>query len=546
MDQVSTELGVRDPAVTLHRAGRVIAMTQNVGNAFVVCCGRVVAVGDEAVLRSEWPGAELIDHGGRTIVPGFFDAHMHPAVAAEDALCVDLSPENTRNLDEVTQALQDAAAGTRHGDWVRASRYDHVKSTEGVVLDRAYLDRICPDHPVIVTHIAFHWGIVNSKALELGGFSEDSIPPTGGGLGRDGSGRLNGLIYEQVLFDYIYPYLANRPTVVPFPALEDRVRALRRVTSGMHAAGITSVCDMWSHPGSVEMFMAAEARGDLTMRTDVYISYKYWRELNDMKIRHGFGSDRLKFGGIKVMTDGAAGGGTCYLNEPYNNTTNDRGMPLLTPDELFEIARPVHEGGMRLAVHANGDAAVDMTLDCMERLQRETPRPGLRHRIEHCSMVSRESVLRIRNCELSVAPFGNYAAFHGKKLLDWYGDRVERMFAHRWFLDAGIPVGGSSDYTVSPYEPLYAIQSCVSRTAADGTVVGASQRISVDEALWVYTVGSSLVAQAEHEKGRLAPGYFADFVVLNQDPHEVPVEAISTIEIDSTWVDGEMVFSSNA
>jgi predicted amidohydrolase YtcJ len=204
----------------------------------------------------------------------------------------------------------------------------------------------------------------------------------------------------------------------------------------------------------------------------------------------------------------------------------------------------VHEDGNRIGVHANGDAAIRLVLDAFEAAQREAPRPGLRHRIEHCSVIDQEILARMKALDAIAVPFAGYVAYHGGSLNRWYGpDRTSRMFAHRAFLDAGVAVAGSSDYPCGPYEPLLGIQSMVTREGVDdGEPVGATQRVTPAEALSTFTLGSAEAEEAETIRGRLAPGYLADFVVLEENPLTIDPHGIASIPIQATYVGGECVF----
>ena len=198
-----------------------------------------------------------------------------------------------------------------------------------------------------------------------------------------------------------------------------------------------------------------------------------------------------------------------------------------------------------LAVHANGDLAIAKVLAAIEAAQTALPRPGLRHRIEHCTMITQEIVASMGRLGVIAVPFGSYVAYHGEKLLAWYGaERLERMFAHRSLLDAGITVAGSSDYPCGPYQPLLAMQSCVTRESEDGTLLGGSQRITPREALALYTTGASAASGEAHVKGRVAPGYLADFTVLDEDPLRADPRRIAAIAIRSTWVGGQQVWAA--
>jgi len=200
-----------------------------------------------------------------------------------------------------------------------------------------------------------------------------------------------------------------------------------------------------------------------------------------------------------------------------------------------------------VCVHANGDRAIGKLLDLLEAAQRDQPRPELHHRIEHCSIVNADILARMQRLGAIATPFGSYIHYHGGKLLDWYGPkRIERMFAHRSFLDYGIAVAGSSDYPCGPFEPLLGMQSCVTRMGWDGTPLGLSQRITPREALALYTVNAAYAAGEEHIKGRLAPGYLADFVVLDADPLAVDPATLGRVGIVATYVGAAPVWERAA
>jgi predicted amidohydrolase YtcJ len=537
-----------EPYMYPHRiisAGTVVTMTETPAEA-VACLGeRIVAVGGRKELAQDFPGAERIHLGDdAVIVPGFNDAHMHPSAVAEDALHLDLSPHRVASRSELADALRARAARTPAGQWIRSYRYDHGKTTGGEIIDRAFLDDVCPEHPAFVVHIACHWGVGNSKALERGGLTDASTDPPGGSLGRDAAGHLTGIVYEQAMFDFAYAATARGHTIIPESSLEDRLASLRSIFDGFHAAGLTSVGDALAYPGAVTLFQEAERRGHLTGRVAMLIAYPHFATMRDAGVRHGFGSTRLRFNGVKAFVDGAVGGGTCLLEEPYEGRPHDHGQQVVADAELDEVVRSVHASGTRIAVHANGDRAITLLLNSMERAQELAPQPHLRHRIEHCTLVTDDILKRMSALGAIAVPFGSYVAFHGDKLEGWYGsERLERMFAHRSFLDAGVAVAGSSDYTCAPFEPLLGLQSCVTRETADGRVLGATQRISAYEALWLYTVGSAQATGESREKGRLAPGYLADFVALGADPLRVEPRSIASIPVLSTWVGGEEVWS---
>ncbi|QXJ21280.1 amidohydrolase [Actinomadura graeca] len=531
-------------------ARRVVTMTgaDRSGPQGLVCLGdRIIAVGDRAGLAARFPRAARTDFGDAVIVPGFNDAHMHPSLVAEDALHADLSPGRITSPEELAAALRAQAARTPEGAWVRASGYDHGKTTGGRIIDRHDLDRICPAHPALVIHVACHWAVANSAALAAGGLDDDSADPPGGGLGRDPAGHLNGILYEQAMFDYAVAAMARGGTpIIPPSGPADRRRALRGVLTSLNAVGITSAGDLLVGPDAIETYQEAQRHGELPVRLNLMVAHPHFDALRGLGLRSGFGGDRLRLNGVKAFVDGAIGGGTALLAEPYEGRAHDHGQQVLTSRELNDLVRAVHAADTRIAVHANGDRAVDLLLDAYEGAQSADPRPHLRHRIEHCTVVTEDIVRRIKRLDAVVVPFASYVGYHGDKLPGWYGGRrLERMFAHRWFLDAGITVAGASDHPCAPPDPLLGIQSCVTRTAADGAVLGGNQRISPREALRLYTVGAAEASDEAAVKGRLAPGHLADFTVLGDDPLAVDPRTIACIPVLATWVGGEQVWSAS-
>jgi predicted amidohydrolase YtcJ len=538
----------RRMATTIFRARRIVTMSGAAPEAFAVSGETIAASGPVAELRERFPQAEVVDAGDGVIVPGFNDAHAHLAVAAEDMLHLDLSIDAVSSLAEIAAKLRAELARTPPGGWIRGSRYDDAKMAEGRVLTRWDLDAISREHPIMVLQVAGHWGVVNSKALALGGIDETTEAPPGGRFGRDGSGRLNGILFETAIFDFAYPQATRLPqTIAPASTPEDRLRGLGLAMRAFHAAGITSVTDAMIGPADIALLEESRRRGELTMRVNMLLHFEHYDELAKRGLRTGSGDHRLRLGGIKTFVDGAIGGRTCLMEQPFEGTSDDFGMQTLSDDLLRDVVRRAHLDGNRICVHANGDRAIGKLLDQLEAAQNERPAPGLHHRIEHCSIVNDGILRRMKALGAIAAPFGSYVHYHGGKLLDWYGpERIERMFAHRSFLDYGVAVAGSSDYPCGPYQPLLALQSCVTRTGYDGAPLGRSQRITPREALALYTTGAAYASGEADVKGVLAPGYLADFVVLDDDPLTADPHALGALGVRATYVGGVKVWDRAA
>jgi hypothetical protein len=523
-------------------AAQVITMTDAAPAAFAVADGRVASTGALAELREQFPDAEAVDFGKAVVVPGFHDAHLHVGFTADQLMQVDLSYPNVQSLAEVSRRIRDQAITTAPDSWIIGSRYDDGKMVEDRPLTRFDLDEVAPDRPVLVRQVAGHWGVVNSRALELGGVEDASQAPEGGAYGRDGAGHLNGVLYERALVDFVSSPAAGGRGVVPGNTLEDRLAGLDRAARMFAAAGLTSVCDASTAPEDVTLLEAGLQRGVLNLRVSMLVRYASYEALR--KQERCPDGEFLRVTGVKAVLDGAIGGRTCLLEQPFEGTSDDHGIQAMSTRDLHDMIGMLARDGQRPCVHANGDRAISLLLDQLEQVAPDNW-PALRPRVEHCSIVTEPILARLKKLGAVTTPFASYVHYHGNNLRKWYGEqRLQRMFAHRSFLDWGIPVAAASDYGCGPFEPLLGMQSCVTRGAWDGGTLGDNQRISAYEALGLYTTGAAYATGEEHVKGKLAPGYYADFVVLGDNPLTVDPARLSQIPVLSTYVAGKRVWAS--
>jgi predicted amidohydrolase YtcJ len=261
-------------------------------------------------------------------------------------------------------------------------------------------------------------------------------------------------------------------------------------------------------------------------------------------VRTGMGDEWVRIGAVKLMCDGSISERTARLSEPYAGRPDDHGILVMDEPELYAAARKAHLAGWQIGTHANGDVAIDKTLRVYERLQREHPRQDPRFRIEHCTVINDELVRRIRALGAIPNPFSTYVYYHGEKMREYGEARLERMFAVRSFLDAGVFVTQTSDYPPGPFEPMMALQSSVTRTDASGKVWGPRQRVSVEEAIRVGTVHGARASFEEHLKGSIAPGKLADLVVLGEDPLRTDPSRLLSIPVERTMAGGAWTYES--
>lgn len=519
---------------------RIISMTDAEPEAFA-CRGEwIIQTGSLAELTSALPDAEVRDFSGATIVPGFNDAHQHPTICAEQLLQVDLSADRIGSTDELLAALSERAEHTPAGEWVVGCGYDPARSSAGVQVTRGELDEACPQHPVLVVHVTLHTGALNSRGLELAGYRSTADAPSGGELDEDAAGGPTGVVHDQALYDLAFPAFTRKQTIIAQPGWQELAAAFDTFASRLHAAGITSVTDAAVGPPGWQLLSGMAEKSQLSLRVNALLTYEHMSKLDSMDTTAA--GNRLRVRGIKAFADGAVNGGACLLEQPAIGA-DGHGLQRMPTAELNDLVRDVHDAGWPACVHANGDRAIRLVLDAVEQAQQGNPRPDPRHRIEHGSVVNAELIARLRDLDVEVVPFSAYATAHGDKLRAFYEpERTERMFAHRSMLDAGVVVAGSSDYPCGPFEPLFALQSCVTRRDRNGEPFGASQRITAREALALYTTNAAYATGQEDIKGRLAPGQLADFAVLDGDPLAEDPENIAAIPVRETWVGAQRVW----
>lgn len=513
--------------------------------AFAVANGRFVAVGSNAEIRRlATPGAQILDLQGKTVVPGFNDAHVHPhASYPEDSPYYTpwLGPDKVRNMDELIAALRRKADATPKGQMVRGERYDDIRL--GRHPTRHDLDRASAEHPIMISHSSGHVSVVNSHVLKMAGVDKNTPDPPGGAFDRDADGTPNGVVRESAR-----GLLGRRGTGgsggaerTIQPPFEAQVEASQRGFREYAARGITSCAAAGAGPDNIRLYQAVRAAG-MPVRLGIMISEANFAKAADLGIRSGFGDERLRFTAIKVFHGNSLSGRTCWCSEEYSDRPGYFGIPpARTQDKLDQDFQKMHDAGWQIATHSNGDREIDMVLTAIERAQARNPRPDARHRIEHASVMTPALLERARKAGV-ILVFHSYMWEHGNKLAAYAPKRLSLMHPYRTAMDMGIRVAGHSDSTVSAADPLLRIQDMVTRLGYDGQPYGIEQRVTVDEAVRVWTLDGAYATFEEDLKGSITPGKLADFVVLGADPRKVPQRAIKDVAIHSTWLGGKEVF----
>ena len=505
--------------------------------AVAISGGRFFAIGsNEEVLALAAGNAKKVDLGGKTVLPGFIDAHSHPAEAGLSHLrMVDC---DLRSIAEILKALRERAAKTPAGEWVLGFKYDDTKTTDGRPLNIADLDAAVPDHPVLVEHRGGHTAWTNSRALALAKIDEKTPDLPGGKIDHDlATGKLTGRVREA----------AKEALVKVIPThftRDDRREGVKLISQKMSRTGVTSVTDALGTPDDLRAYQEARDAGELSLRVYCHIYHSFMDQMLAAGVKTGLGDEWVRVGAQKMICDGSISERTARLSQPYIGRPDDYGILVTPEDQLYEQGRKAHAAGWQLGTHANGDVGIDIALRVYERLQREMPRRDPRYRLEHCTVINDSLVQRMKALGAIPTPFSTYAYYHGEKMKEYGPERVNHMFALRSFIDAGIRPTQASDYPPGPFEPMMALQSEVTRTDMKGNVWGPQQKITLEESIRVGTINGAYASYEENLKGSIEPGKLADLVVLGRDVFREDPSNIVNIPIERTMTGGKWVFEA--
>ena len=504
------------------------------GQAVAISGGRFAAVGSsDEVLNLGTARTRKLDLGGKTVLPGFIDAHCHPSAGGVNHVRMVACDKDS--IPDIQAALRERATQTPAGQWVLGFLYDDGKTPHP--LTRQELDEAVPDHPVMVGHRGGHTAFVNSRAFALAGIDESTHDPQRGRFDRDPSGRLNGHVSDAAMGIFTNLTAYN-------PTREDYRQGVRLISKMMARKGVTSACDADSQPENLRAYEDARDAGELLTRVYCHVARNAIDRLIAAGVRTGLGDEWIRIGGVKLYADGSISERTAWLSQPYIGIPDYHGLQLASRDDIYQVARQAHAAGWQVATHANGDLAIDEVLGVYEQLQRELPRRDPRFRIEHCTLVNDALIGRMRALRVIPVPFSGYVYFHGD-VMDFYGEeRLRHMFAMRSLLDAGLRPTDSSDYPASPSHPMMWLQSQLTRTDLSGKVWGENQRITLEEAIRCGTLHGAYASFEEAQKGSIEPGKLADLIVLDHDPFAGDPLALIQIAIERTMVGGRWVYES--
>ncbi len=523
--------------------------------ALAIAGDRIIAVGDDTMIAAlAGPATRRIELAGRTVVPGFNDAHVHLWKEGMLLSQVNARPASAPSVEALVDAFAARAAQAPAGQWIEGRGYDETRLDERRHPTRHDLDLATPDHPLVLGRTCGHIIVANSRALALAGVTAATPNPPGGAIDRDEHGEPTGVLRETAL--------ALVRSIQPPPSQQELERALIGGGRKCLALGITSVGEPGVDPRTVEIYRRLAIEERLPLRCDVMAMTilpngqraappQPWRE-------------RLaKCDTVKLFSDGGLSSGTAALSIPYRGR-HDCGLPRFPAEQLAEEVRLIYAAGLTVAVHSIGDAVIGDLLDAFEACQTTDDRPpttdhlaasagvgrssavGRRLRIEHFGLPNARQLMRAQRMGVMIATQPSFLYDIGDTILHHLPDAlVAQCYPFRAMIEAGLTVAFSSDGPViGDINPVLGLQSAALRRTRSGRVIAPDQAIEIDQALWCFTAGSAAISGDSDRLGRIATGFLADLAVLSGDPLAIPVERLLEIQVAQTWVGGALAYEA--
>ncbi len=482
---------------------------------------------------------------GRTLMPGFIDAHGHFPGSSLARINADInSPPigKIKTMVELVVALKERAGQVSEGDWVVGMGYDDTLLAENRHPTRAELDAVSQDHPVVAVHISGHMVVANSMALQIAGIDAGTPNPEGGVIGRrPGSQEPNGLLQETAQWDVVeHVYDAG---------LMDAYRMIKMAANEYAAAGVTTAQSGGVNPELVKGISAFIKLGVIPMRIVLFPMEMEYGEMlfNGDYQPEEFATERLTMGPVKIVADGSIQGYTGYLSQPYyvpyHGDEHYAGYPAVLRAALFEKVAAIHKAGYQLAIHGNGDQSIEDILDAFEAAQKAHPVDDPRLILIHSQMARQDQIARMKKLGVTPSFFSAHTWYWGDRHRDIFmgPERAAAMSPAKWAQDIDLRYSSHLDTPVTPMLPLQAVWSMIHRITFGGDVLGPQQRVSVMQALRAVTIDAAWQVFEEGNRGSLEPGKFADMIILSGSPLDDPM-AMRELTVQRTMVGGATIY----
>ena len=513
---------------------------QPTAQAVAISGNRIVAVGtSNEIKKLAGPQTRVIDAHNQLVLPGFNDSHVHFLSGGFQLSSVDLRDANSP--EEFAERIRIFAEKLPAGRWITGGDWDHERWPGASLPTKELIDRYTPNTPVFVNRLDGHMSLANSVALKLAGVTRETKDPPGGLIVRDrNSGEPTGILKDAAM-SYVWK-------VVPDSSFAEKLAAASAATNHAARLGVTSVQDM-SAGDDVGVYQTLLDRGELKTRIYGASPLPRWERLAATGVRAHFGSDMLRIGGLKGFADGSLGSTTALFFEAYLDAPNTKG---LAGDEMFpegamlERVRAADRAGLQVMIHAIGDRANDSILSIYEQVEKENGERDRRFRIEHAQHLRPQDIPRFARDHVVASMQPYHAIDDGRWAEKRIGkERAKGTYAFRSLLDSGATLAFGTDWTVAPLNPISTIYAAVTRRTLDNKNPNGwvpEQKITVEETVRAYTVGSAYAEFQENAKGTIAPGKLADLVTLSSDIFKIDPKEIETAKVVMTIMDGRIVY----
>jgi predicted amidohydrolase YtcJ len=528
--------------IILNAAVHTMDKAQPTAEAVAVLGNRIAAVGSTAEIRPlAGPRTRLIDAGGKLVLPGFNDSHVHFLSGGFSLANVDL--RDASSTEEMARRLKEYARKLPKGRWILGGDWDHEKWPGAPLPTKEMIDAATPDNPVFVSRLDGHMALANSLALKLAGVTKETKDPPGGVVVKDPkTGEPTGVLKDGA------ESLVDR--VVPDKTFDEKHIAGKAACDHAASVGVTSVTDM-SADGDVGLYQYMLERGELKTRMYAIRSIVSWETLAKTGVRAAFGSDRLRIGGLKGFADGSLGSTTAYFFEPYNDAPNTRGLlfdQMLPEGIMLKRVEGADKVGLQVMIHAIGDEANMRILDIYKEAAAKDGARDRRFRIEHAQHLRPSEIARFGSQKVIASMQPYHAADDGRWCNKRIGpERSKGTYAFRSLLNAGAVLAFGSDWTVATLNPMEGLKAAVTRQTLDGKHPDGwipEQKLTLDEAVHAYTVGSAYAEFADGVKGSITQGKLADLVMIDRDLYKINPAEIDRAKVLLTVMDGQIVWEA--
>lgn len=506
--------------------------------------GTIQAIGKKSELESVFQEriSELMDLEGKTMLPGFVDSHIHLIGHGESLIRLDLS--KCLSKEEVFQKVSAYSENLEEGEWLIGEGWNDNLWEEKSPIQFREIDEVCPNHPVLLKRTCRHASVVNSMAMKLAKVTEETLCPSGGVIEKDEEGRLTGVFKEQAqeLITSVLPSVTN--TYLQ--------RAMTAAVVDLHRQGVTGVHTedlnyYGSYQNTIATFKKVIGKEGMRLRAHLLVHHGVIEE----SVRDGHqylsGDEWIEYGAMKIFADGSLGGRTALLSHPYHDDPTTNGVAIFSQEQLSALVAKARSYKLPVAIHAIGDLAFEYALNAIE----SNPLKGNgRDRLIHAQILRKELIERAKKLPLILDLQPGFLASDFPWVIERVGlENMEYNYAWKTLIDSGISCAGGSDSPIEPANPLLGIHAAVTRTKwgdDEKVVYIPEEKLTVFEAVSLYTKGSAYAACHENDRGLIAPGFLADFTVLEQDIFEIETSEIPSIDTAMTIVGEEIVFNRTA